>query len=48
MAAAADSELKAVNFAAYDCGLDVRDVCWSYNEEWFWGCWGCESEVSDV
>ncbi|CAJ1938513.1 unnamed protein product [Sphenostylis stenocarpa] len=48
MAPTSYSDLKLEPFAAYDGGLDVGDVSWGYDEQWFMSSGSSESEISNV
>jgi len=48
MAPTSYSDLKLEAFATDDGGLDVGDVSWGHDEQWFTSRGGSESEVSDV
>ncbi|KAK7369082.1 hypothetical protein VNO80_11116 [Phaseolus coccineus] len=48
MAPTSYSDLKLEALATDDGGLDVGDVSWGHDEQWFTSGGGSESEVSDV
>lgn len=48
MAPTSYPDLKLETFAADDGGLDVGDVSWGNDEQWFRSSGRSESEVSDV